>query len=84
MVFGWPIAFAVALDLEPDAAMLGRVRVSAGSELIALQILFDRPLEHSTMPLAWGDFGRVRRSSISSAAQSRSNSCSPVADRGVD
>jgi hypothetical protein len=45
MVFGWPIAFAVALDLEPDAAMLGRVRVSAGSELIALRILFDRPLE---------------------------------------
>ena len=50
MVFSWPVA---ALDLEPDAAMLGRVRVSAGSELIALQILFDRPLEHATMPLVW-------------------------------
>ena len=40
-----------------------------------------RPLKRATIPLACGDFGGVRRGSMSSSAQSRLNACSPVAER---
>ncbi len=42
---------------------------------------FIRPLRRSTMPFVWGRIGGVRRCSIPRSAQSRSNSCAPVAAR---
>lgn len=42
-----------------------------------------RPLKRSTIPLVLGVLGLVNRCSMSSAWQSRSNSCSPLGSRAL-